>query len=1417
MDSLAASCNDALNYPKNLLKPSVHEFTLDTFYDRLNAQEPRLFHHEKKAAVDVLEFADGGNGLCIPQLGWSGRSFELCYNLKSVCAVHHSFDSGNGRATWIIVEANPLVKKRLVSATGSRGLPDTKSFQTVEKAFESSLMTQLIMCDWAAENWRWYINFLEDECQTITRGSLSKRIETPLSPVLDENASPIFARANTQTTYKSAYSTFPRNSTQTSLKCSLPALPHIQTKSPQKTLYLDRALRRCPDASDAALKSSQHASPTLDMPPTEAPYAPPSAQENVFDEQVTFRDLQRIQFIEENINEVKLILNLNISVLTELSRFYNSLTSRPGWPDPLTSSCRAAMAHFKQRVDTITNDLSIQQMRTEMLLRMLADRKSLTHGIFDVQNMEANKKMAAQAQLSAQNMEYMTRDMSEMTQDMNDIAKKTKLETVSMRIITLVTLFFLPGTFISTLMSTDIIRFEKIDAVNLNDYDYVLIRALAMVERQPDDIPVIQDFLSWIDSPNTWSLGCRGAGNEIDCRFIPYKKLEAYFARHLRIQNLLIGLFPEKDLGQLPNPETIRTRYLRIFCILLRIHHGRFIECFVHHDGLADHNLPFESKHPRWPSSTDPKFFDNFHAQQWPFCAAHLKIHMDDHFDKDRILPIIEKKELSEGGSAITHRVVVEDEYNELIPRTNDGTAAGCQRTNVFVVKTYWTRDAKIYFQNECEAFRRLKSQNIIGFYGSFIHNGTYNVILEFADKGNLEDFLRTHSPPSSGEDIYAFWVGLLGVVRGLRTIHGTQQISANGPQILLGSHGKSRYQLQFKIADLGLSHFKQNVVSPREARHNATRGTYTYGAPECDTLDMPIGCPMPVGQSVDIWSLGCVFSVVATWIGHDWHMVLEYSSRRRAEVKRALHIPDGDCFHDGTQVLKTVNKHHAAIIQNLRPKDFITRLVLSDLVANMLEKAEGRPDARMLHYKANQIIDRAGENLRESKAGIRPSLRLVDGLESGSDSGSPPRPPPELPRGQVRYRSGSTPRSRPLSGEQSLISARTFESDSSPQSPNSWRHWKPSLKGPPHRHLNRHKGESSSVDEGLPPSEEREAAQFLPRLPKHTATDQPQSPTGIHYDVARYSQAQALFQNRSPSTENQRNNKDNNCTSSQPPKMTNLRVVPPGLRLPVSETRTGHASPTPLTEDSLGMTTTFPTARSQRHHLSPTGGPMAEISASYDDAPSQQQHPYMSIQKGLEWKRAKEQGYLVKPLHGMLLEILVGRDHAFLIDNAPSMAKYRSHVREVFELLSYLVKGSDPDGLDLYFSTSLEKLKPKTNADMLKELDKRPPAEGFDMRFRFNAIIEAYQNKLDDKHLFRALFRKSRGPRKLSLYVLTDGVWQPKCDLKTTIRTLVSHLEDHKLTHQQIGIQFIQFGNDQTGTSRLKELDSELKLTLYV
>lgn len=63
-------------------------------------------------------------------------------------------------------------------------------------------------------------------------------------------------------------------------------------------------------------------------------------------------------------------------------------------------------------------------------------------GILEYKSIQANEYFAKKSQQSADNMEIMTRKM-------RVTAEKTERETVSMRVITSVTLFFLPATFLA--------------------------------------------------------------------------------------------------------------------------------------------------------------------------------------------------------------------------------------------------------------------------------------------------------------------------------------------------------------------------------------------------------------------------------------------------------------------------------------------------------------------------------------------------------------------------------------------------------------------------------------------------------------------------------------------------------------------------------------------------------------------------------------------------------------------------------------------------------------------------------------------------------------------------------------------------------------------------------------------------------
>merc|ERR1711939_223507 len=142
-----------------------------------------------------------------------------------------------------------------------------------------------------------------------------------------------------------------------------------------------------------------------------------------------------------------------IKVLEQLRTFYASLQELPEWPTGLSRECKGSLARFNGRLGNIEFDLNLQVTRAKTLATLLANRKTLLGQIMEWRSTEAIKMISKQCHTSTEHMESMTVEMREL-------AVKTKQETVSMRIITLVTLFFLPGTFISTLMSTDIVRFD---------------------------------------------------------------------------------------------------------------------------------------------------------------------------------------------------------------------------------------------------------------------------------------------------------------------------------------------------------------------------------------------------------------------------------------------------------------------------------------------------------------------------------------------------------------------------------------------------------------------------------------------------------------------------------------------------------------------------------------------------------------------------------------------------------------------------------------------------------------------------------------------------------------------------------------------------------------------------------------------
>jgi hypothetical protein len=111
---------------------------------------------------------------------------------------------------------------------------------------------------------------------------------------------------------------------------------------------------------------------------------------------------------------------------------------------------------------------------------------------------------------------------------------------------------------------------------------------------------------------------------------------------------------------------------------------------------------------------------------------------------------------------------------------------------NTYVLKTYRSNDAEEHYTSEVKAFKALipggsPGKSIISFYGSFVQDGWYNVLLEFADRGTLDHYLDTTSPPTTGEDVYRLWNALFNVIKALKSIHDVQQTDSKDPPILQG------------------------------------------------------------------------------------------------------------------------------------------------------------------------------------------------------------------------------------------------------------------------------------------------------------------------------------------------------------------------------------------------------------------------------------------------------------------------------------------------------------------------------------------------------------------------------------------------------------------------------------------------------
>lgn len=131
-----------------------------------------------------------------------------------------------------------------------------------------------------------------------------------------------------------------------------------------------------------------------------------------------------------------------------------------------------------------------------------------------------------------------------------------------------------------------------------------------------------------------------------------------------------------------------------------------------------------------------------------------------------------------------------------------------------------------------------------------------------------------------------------------------------------------------------------------------------------------PTACPevgnlndtlSPVTQACDIWSLGAVLSLVATFIVLGPQGIIQYACVRTEAAKRRTGFK-ADIFHDGTRVLPEVGKWHEYLRGQRRIADGWTGEILDFIEMHMLVvPAEDRLSAKEVFEGLRHLLGEPG------------------------------------------------------------------------------------------------------------------------------------------------------------------------------------------------------------------------------------------------------------------------------------------------------------------------------------------------------------------------------------------------------------------------------------------------------------------------
>jgi len=154
-------------------------------------------------------------------------------------------------------------------------------------------------------------------------------------------------------------------------------------------------------------------------------------------------------------------------------------------------------------------------------------------------------------------------------------------------------------------------------------------------------------------------------------------------------------------------------------------------------------------------------------------------------------------------------------------------------------------------------------------------------------------------------------------------------------------------------------------------------------------------------------------------------------------------------------------------------------------------------------------------------------------------------------------------------------------------------------------------------------------------------------------------------------------------------------------------------------------------------------------------------------------------------------------------------MNQYWPDVRSLLEILSYMIKDADSEGVEIRFSNSNHHVKSRHTTKLLKSFDRLDPKGSEDISASLQRILSRYVLNLGELTRSPSILTNHKTLRPLNLYIFSNGKWSSDSDVQVFIKNFshkLAQIDPRKSSH--VGIQFIKFGADPSGQTQFSRLD---------